>query len=101
MSEDTQISTEKIGTEFEKIGHGAEKIVEIIPEQIRYRGQRGPDKSPRSYNPNSWGNLKQYQNIPAEKLKSNKWIWIILGIVLLIVGIIVAWLLYKRHTSHA
>ena len=97
MSEETQISIEKIGIDTEKIGHVAEKIPEIIPEQIRYRGQRGPDKARRRINPNSLKNLIQYQNISMEKSNvSDKWIWIAIGILVAILVGILIWRIYER-----
>ena len=87
-------NSEKITSDTEKIDENSEKITsetEKIPKIIRYRGQRGPDKTPRIFNANSRSNLKQYQNIPIEKPKgSDKWIWIVIGIlVAILVGILI------------
>ena len=83
----------------EKIGSGAEKIevgTEKIPEIKRYRGQRGPDKARRSINVNSLRNLKPLQNATFEQTNdSNKWIWIIIGIVIAVIAIIVGWKIYE------
>jgi len=96
MSEFIEDSTEKIGSDSQQIDNEAEKIPEIIPEQIRYRGQRGPDKNPRSFNANSLRNLKQYQNIPLEKPNdSNLWFWIIIVIVIVVIAIILGWKIYE------
>ncbi len=95
MSQVNEDSTEKIGSDSEQIDNEAEKIPEMIPEQMRHRGQRGPDKNPRSFNANSLRNLKQYQNIPLEKSKSDKWIWIVVVMVVAaIVGILI-WRIYE------
>jgi len=82
MSEINNNSTEKIDENSEKITSETEKI----PEIIRYRGQRGPDKTRRIFNANSRSNLKQYQNIPIEKPKgSDRWIWIVVGIIVAVI----------------
>ncbi len=106
MSEINNNSTEKIAIEPEEIGSTTEKIdensekitseTEKIPEILRYRGQRGPDKTPRIFNANSLSNLKQYQNIPLEKSKgSDKWIWILIGmLVAVLVGVLI-WRIYE------
>ena len=82
-----------------KIGSGAEKIevgTEKIPEIKRYRGQRGPDKARRSISVNSLRNLKPLQNATFEQTNaSDKWIWIIIGIVIAIIAIIVGWKIYE------
>jgi len=105
MSENLTDKPEKIATEPEKIGSTTEKIdknsekitsdTEKIPEIIRYRGQRGPDKTPRIFNANSLSNLKQYQNIHVPKLNSDKWIWIVIGILAGILAIILIWKIYE------
>ena len=88
--------TEKIGSGAEKIEVGTEKIPEIIPEIKRYRGQRGPDKARRSISVNSLRNLKPLQNATFEQTNaSDKWIWIIIGIVIAIIAIIVGWKIYE------
>ncbi len=69
MSEINNNSTEKIGSDSEQIDNEAEKISEIIPEQMRHRGQRGPDKTPRRFNQNSLRNLMQYKNNIIEEKK--------------------------------
>jgi len=90
-------STEKIGLDAEKIEFTTEKIPEIIPEIKRYRGQRGPDKARRRINLNSLRNLKPLQNATFEQTHdSDKWIWIIVGIVVAIIAIIVGWKIYER-----
>lgn len=87
--------TEKIGSGAEKIEVGTEKIPEIIPEIKRYRGQRGPDKAGRSINVNSLRNLKPLQNATFEQTNaSDKWIWIIIGIIAVLVGILI-WRIYE------
>ncbi len=93
-------NSEKITSETEKIDANSEKITsetEKIPEIIRYRGQRGPDKTPRIFNPNSKRNLKQYQNIPLEKSKSDKWIWVVIGILVAILVGIIIWRIYEWY----
>ncbi len=106
MNEINNNSTEKIALEPEEIGSTTEKIdensekitseTEKIPEIIRYRGQRGPDKTRRIFNANSLSNLKQYQNIPLEKSKgSDKWIWIVIGIVVAILVGVLIWRIYE------
>ncbi len=81
----------------EKIDENAEKIVEIIPEQMRYRGQRGPDKTRRIFNQNSLANLKQYQNIPVEYTTSSKTlIWILVGTIIALAIAFVIWKLYQK-----
>jgi len=92
FSETSTGDTEKIGLDTEKIKVGTEKI----PEIIRYRGQRGPDKAKRRINPNSWRNLKPFQNIPIEQPHhSDKWIWIVIGIVIVVIAIILGWKIYE------
>ena len=92
-------NSEKITSDTEKIDENSEKITsetEKIPKIIRYRGQRGPDKTRRIFNANSRSNLKQYQNIPLEKSKgSDKWIWIVIGIVVAILFGILIWRIYE------
>ena len=88
--EEIGLTTEKIDENSEKITSKTEKITELKPEQIRYRGQRGTDKTPRRFNPNSLRNLKQYQNSPIPKPNSYKEIWIVVGIlVAVLVGILI------------
>ena len=95
FSEISTIDTEKIGSDAEKIEVSTEKIPEIIPEITRYRGQRGPDKAPRSINPNSLRNLKPFQNIPMEQSNhSDKWIWVLVGIIIAVVLGILIWKIY-------
>jgi len=65
-------NSEKITSNTEKIDENSEKITsetEKIPEQIRYRGQRGPDKNKRRSNPNSLKNLMQNKNKIFEEKK--------------------------------
>ena len=84
---------EKIQNDSEKIGIASEKIL----EKIRYRGQRGADKSARRLNANSLRNLRQYPNIPIAKPNSDKWLWIVLAIaVALVLGLLI-WELYQRR----
>jgi len=66
-TEKMENSSEKILPDTEKIAPVTEKIAEIIPEKIRYRGQRGADKTPRSFSPNSLRNLRQYRNGITQK----------------------------------
>jgi len=98
-TEKIDVNSEKITSDTEKIDENSEKITsetEKIPKIIRYRGQRGPDKTPRIFNANSRSNLKQYQNIPLEKPKdSNLWFWIIIVIVIVVIAIILGWKIYK------
>jgi len=90
-------NTEKIGSESEKIEINSEKIAEFIPEKIREKGQRGPDKVQRRINPNSLRNLKQYQHtFPQNTENSRNWIWILIGIIITIVGILI-WLIYQSR----
>ena len=96
MSEIIENPTENMPESSEEIDSEAEQITELIPEQIRYRGQRGPDKTPRIFNANSLRNLKQYQNIPIEKPKgSDKWIWIVVGMVVAVIVGILIWRIYE------
>ena len=96
MSEVSDDFTEKIGSDSEQITSETEKNAEIIPEQIRYRGQRGTDKGPRRFNLNSLRNLKQYQNIPMEKSNvSDRWIWIAIGILVAVFVGILIWRIYE------
>ena len=95
-------NAEKIASDTEKTEFNTEKIVEIIAEKIKLKGQRGPDKGPRRYNSNSLRNLKQYQNIIAEETKtSNNGIWILLVIIAVVIGILIwriyEWLKEKYH----
>ncbi len=79
MSENLTDKPEKIATEPEEIGSTTEKIdensekitseTEKIPEQMRYRGQRGPDKTRRIFNENSLRNLMQNKNKIFEEKK--------------------------------
>ncbi len=95
MSEFIEDSTENMSDSSEEIGSDSEQIAELIPEQIRFRGQRGPDKSTRRFNQNSLRNLKQYQNIPLEKTNdSDKWIWIVVGIIVAVIVGILIWRIY-------
>ena len=94
-SEKILSDTEKIAPATEKKGSQTEKIAEIIPEKIRYRGQRGSDKTPRSFSPNSLRNLRQYRNGIPQKTGSNNWIWIVIGIVIAIIIGIVVWRVYE------
>jgi len=92
FSEISTVDTEKIGSGAEKIEANTEKI----PEIKRYRGQRGPDKARRSISVNSLRNLKPLQNATFEQTNdSDKWIWIIIGIVIAIIAIIVGWKIYE------
>lgn len=62
ISEQSNDSTEKIGTNTEQIDNFSEIIPEKIPEKRRYRGQRGQDKAPRQLNYNSIMNLKPFKS---------------------------------------
>jgi len=62
-------NSEKMSSETEKITSDTEKIPEIIPEKIRHKGQRGPDKNKRRFNPNSLKNLMQNKNKIFEEKK--------------------------------
>jgi len=96
FSEISTVDTEKIGSRTEKIEASTEKIPEIIPEIKRYRGQRGPDKAHRSISVNSLRNLKPLQNATFEQTNdSDKWIWIIIGIVIAVIAIILSWKIYE------
>lgn len=78
------------------INMNREGISETIPKRRKRSRERGPDKQPRNYNPITLGNLKQFQNIPLEKLKdSNNWVWIIIGIVIAVIAIILGWKIYE------
>ena len=96
MSEFIEDSTEKIGSDYEQIDNEAEKIPEIISGKKKSKGERGPDKNKRKFNPNSLKNLIQYQNIPLEKPNdSNLWFWIIIVIVIVVIAIILGWKIYE------
>jgi len=82
MTELIQGTTEKMENSSEKILTDTEKIAEIIPEKIRYRGQRGADKTRRSFSLNSLRNLRQYRNGITQKTGSNNLIWIVVGIII-------------------
>ena len=72
------------------------KISEKKPERKKRSRERGSDKKRRKYNPITLRNLKQFQNIPFEQTNaSDKWIWIIIGIVIAIIAIIVGWKIYE------
>jgi len=92
-SEKIVFDIEKIVPDIEKIATETEKTSEIIPEKIRYRGQRGMDKAPRRYNKNSLRNLKQFKNTIPQKPDSNNWKWIV-GIVIAVVIAIIIWRIY-------
>ena len=62
VSEQSNDSTEKIGTNTEQIDEFSEIIPEKMPEKRRYRGQRGQDKIPRQLNYNSIMNLKPFKS---------------------------------------
>jgi len=94
-TEKMENSSKKILPDIEKKGSQTEKIAEIIPEKIRYRGQRGSDKTRRSFSPNSLRNLRQYRNGIPQKTGSNNWIWIVIGIVIAIIIGIVVWRVYE------
>ena len=51
--------TGQIDSQTGQIDSQTGQIAGIIPGKIRYRGQRGPDKAPRSYNPITLRNLRQ------------------------------------------
>jgi len=87
--------TGKIDSQTGKIDSQTGKIAGIIPGKIRYRGQRGPDKAPRRYNPITLRNLRQYRNTIPQKTASNNWIWIVIGIVIAIIIGIVVWRVYE------
>jgi len=91
MTELIQVTTEKMENSSEKILPDTKKIAEIIPEKIRYRGQRGADKTRRSFSPNSLRNLRQYRNGIPQKTGSNNWIWIVIAIIIAIIIGIVVW----------
>jgi len=78
-----------------KIDSQTGKIAGIIPRKIRYRGQRGPDKAPRRYNPITLRNLKQFQKTVPQKTGSNNWIWIVIAIIIAIIIGIVVWRIYE------
>ena len=94
-TEKMENSSEKILPYTEKIAPATEKIAEIIPEKIRYRGQRGADKTRRSFSPNSLRNLRQYRNAIPQKTGSNNLIWIVVGIIIAIIIGIVVWRVYE------
>ncbi len=60
---------EKIDENSEKITSDTEKIAEIIPEKKKSKGERGPDKNKRRFNPNSLKNLMQNKNKIFEEKK--------------------------------
>jgi len=103
-TEEIDSSTEKIDTNSEKITSETEKIAEIMPEKIRHKGQRGPDKTPRRFNQNSLRNLKQFKTVVPEKTEnSGKWNWLAAGIPLAALIGIVMWRIYesrKENTSN-
>lgn len=87
---------EKIALDTEKTEFNTEKIVEIIAEKIKLKGQRGPDKGPRRYNSNSLRNLKQYQNLIAEETEtSGNSIWVLIGIIISVLVGILIWRIYE------
>jgi len=99
MSELVQEAAGKIdsqtGKMSELVQEAAGKIAGIIPGKIRYRGQRGPDKAPRRYNPITLRNLKQFQKTVPQKTGSNNLIWIVIAIVIAIIIGIVVWRVYE------
>jgi len=87
---------ETITDNTEEIDSESEKIAEFILEK-REKGQRGPDKGKRRINPNSLRNLKQYQHtFPQNTENSRNWIWILIGIIITVVGILI-WLIYQSR----
>ncbi len=98
MSENLTDKPEKIATNTEEIGSTTEKIPEIIPEKIRHKGQRGPDKTPRRFNQNSLRNLKQFKTVVPEKTEnSGKWNWLVVGLPLATLLGIVLWRIYESR----
>ncbi len=93
-------NSEKITSETEKIDENSEKITsetEKIPKIIRYRGQRGPDKTPRILNANSLKNLMQNKNKIFEEKKpiwKKPVFWLGAGTAITVFGFL-AWKLYK------
>jgi len=76
-------TTEKIDENSEKITSETEKIAEIIPKKKKSKGERGPDKNKRRFNPNSLKNLIQYKNNIFEETKpiwKKPEFWVAIGI---------------------
>ncbi len=107
INEFPNLKSEKIVSEPEKMIIVPEQIndtIEKIPEK-RTRGQRGADKKPRRFNPNSLQNLKPFRT----KLSNSRAVttnlsnsgsgttnWTLVGIGLIVaVPIFLAWMLYK------
>ncbi len=97
MSENLTDKPEKIATNSEEIGSTTEKIAEMMPEKIRHKGQRGPDKTPRRFNQNSLKNLMQYKNNIFEEKKpiwKKPEFWLGAGATITVFGFL-AWRLYQ------
>ena len=115
INEFPNLKSEKIVTEPEKMITVPEQIndtIEKIPEKRR-RGQRGADKKPRRFNPNSLQNLKPFRtklsnsrtattNLSNSGSGTTNWTSVV-GIGLIVaVPIVLAWMLYKpmKFRSH-
>ena len=83
-------------------------VTEVPVTEKKYRGCRGPDKSPRNYNPSSKENLRQYRiepelnttitedvvNLPTLSSKLLKWLVIL--VLLGLAGYII-WKVYRYY----
>jgi len=92
-----EILTEKMIDGIESDDNNTEKIAvetEVIPEKIpnkrREKGERGPDKSKRRFNPNSLKNLKQFQNNSEQKSEnSSNLLWIFVGLITVLIIVLI------------
>jgi len=85
-----------------------EKIIEhlVTSDEKKYRGCRGPDKSPRKININSLHNLKPFQSVsdvsdldkliknPPDTQVSHGKLWIVFFILL---GIVIGYFVWKHY----
>lgn len=91
-----------------------EVVEHLAPGRARYRGCRGPDKSPRKININSIRNLKpfhlesntnnsyQFTSQPQQSPpNSSLWVWVGLFILFAIIIGIIVWIVYKRRKENS